>query len=125
MQIRPALTIALAACFLLRAFMPLGYMPGNLLAGEFARLCPSVMPIGTHADGHHAHHGNDSGEPAASAAQTCEFSVAASQSFVPQPGPADLASADTQIRAPEGHGIPVGTRQRAAFRPRGPPTRFV
>ena len=49
------LTALLAAGFILRAFIPVGYMPGNLLAGEFVELCP--VGIGTVVDsGHHAGH---------------------------------------------------------------------
>ncbi|MEM1410844.1 MAG: hypothetical protein AAGH19_00695 [Pseudomonadota bacterium] len=60
-------TIALAAlCLLLRTSVPIGFMPGNLLAGSWAIPCPSAFPaaffepaaagaVGLH-DHHHGHH---------------------------------------------------------------------
>jgi hypothetical protein len=48
----------------IRALLPLGYMPGNLLEGKFAELCP-VASAATYAllpqdesHQHHAHHGH-------------------------------------------------------------------
>lgn len=38
-----------------RALIPLGYMPGNLLAGEFMVLCPSGLPANI-AHALHDHH---------------------------------------------------------------------
>lgn len=54
------LVTALAAVtILLRAIIPLGYMPGNALAGEFMVLCPAGVPAAVmevlHPD--HGHHG--------------------------------------------------------------------
>ena len=41
-----------------RSAIPLGYMPGNLLAGEFMVLCPTGVPaeLLQALSGHHAHH---------------------------------------------------------------------
>ena len=62
------LTALLAAGFLLRAFIPVGYMPGNLLDGRFVELCPvgisfdiasaslSASHSADHSDMHHAGH---------------------------------------------------------------------
>lgn len=46
----------LAAVLLMRAMIPVGYMPGNLLDGEFARLCPTGLPMSLAHAGHHAAH---------------------------------------------------------------------
>lgn len=40
---KSVLILAGAVCLSLRAMVPAGYMPGNLLAGEFMVLCPSGM----------------------------------------------------------------------------------
>ncbi|MEO1204573.1 MAG: hypothetical protein AAFX10_17860, partial [Pseudomonadota bacterium] len=111
--------------FLLRALIPLGYMPGNLLAGEFARLCPSVLPEATLADSHHGHHGHGEADPVASTSQQCEFSVAASLSItvsdcddVIAPGPAAVERPSRQ----RGH---TASRHRNAYRPRAPPPILV
>jgi len=56
------LPIALiTAVVLLRATIPAGYMPGNLLAGEFVRLCRAGLPPGAFGE-HHANHGDDAVE---------------------------------------------------------------
>ena len=49
---------ALVLGLVLRSAIPLGYMPGNLLAGEFMVLCPSGVPavMLEALSGHHAHH---------------------------------------------------------------------
>jgi hypothetical protein len=39
-----------------RALIPMGYMPGDLLAGEFVVLCPVGLPASMK---HHGHHGYD------------------------------------------------------------------
>ncbi|MEM7500812.1 MAG: DUF2946 family protein [Pseudomonadota bacterium] len=50
--------LALAALLALamRALIPLGYMPGNVLAGEFMVLCPTGLPAGFLVDEEHQHH---------------------------------------------------------------------
>lgn len=47
----------LAALLLLRATIPVGYMPGNLLDGEYVRLCPVGLPstFASHHEGHDGH----------------------------------------------------------------------
>lgn len=47
------------ACFVLQAMIPVGFMPGNLVHGEFATLCPSGLPktmVAEFFGEHHAHH---------------------------------------------------------------------
>lgn len=51
------MSIVLAAV-VLRAIIPLGYMPGNLLAGEFMVLCPTGLPAGVSISSTHDHHGH-------------------------------------------------------------------
>ena len=44
---------------LFKLVFPLGYMPGNLLAGEWLVLCPQGLPAGLLAADTHHHHGAD------------------------------------------------------------------
>lgn len=54
---RLAATFAIAAV-VMRALIPLGYMPGNLLEGEFMVLCPSGSGgQGLVSSHHHGEHG--------------------------------------------------------------------
>jgi len=58
----------------LRALIPLGYMPGNLLAGEFVVLCPTGMPMEVMRALHHDHH--DSEQAVMDVDQTCPIGLA-------------------------------------------------
>jgi len=49
---------ALLGCLLLRTLIPLGYMPGNLLAGEFVTLCPQGLPAQAAHQLHESHGGS-------------------------------------------------------------------
>ena len=68
---RLALAVA-AAGLLTRALIPLGYMPGNLLAGEFMVLCPTGLPQAL-AAASHSHHGDDG--PMLDADRACPIGV--------------------------------------------------
>lgn len=52
---RSLAVLILFACLVLRAMIPSGYMPGNLLAGEFMVLCPQGLPAPTLHAMHHDH----------------------------------------------------------------------
>lgn len=71
------------AALAVRALIPLGYMPGNLFAGEFMVLCPTGMPQSMFASGHHEHH--ESGDESASAEQACPIGSALQHAAVPMP----------------------------------------
>jgi hypothetical protein len=93
-----------AACLILatlavRALIPLGYMPGNLLAGEYMVLCPAGMPQSMIASGHHEHH--EPGEESASAEQACPIGSALQLAAVPTPDFPEISVSGTyatQIR---------------------------
>jgi hypothetical protein len=53
------LLLAGFASLILRAIIPLGYMPGNILAGEFMVLCPSGLPAEVLRALQLTHHGHD------------------------------------------------------------------
>ena len=63
-RVSKAAVALLLGTLAVRALMPLGYMPGNLLEGKIAELCP-VASAATYAlltldesHQHHAHHGD-------------------------------------------------------------------
>ena len=65
-RLRRLATAILIATLAIRALVPVGYMPGNLIAGEFAELCPVASAatfelLGTQA-GHEHHHGSTDAE---------------------------------------------------------------
>lgn len=72
--LRRAATRLLLATLALRALLPLGYMPGNLLAGEIAQLCPVTSaatfelldPSSTHE-----HHHGEAGKKLPSVGSAC------------------------------------------------------
>lgn len=81
-RLRRVMTKAAIAGLILRALIPLGYMPGNIFAGEFMVLCPSGVPASfTMALGHH-HHGQDT--TAVDADQTCPIGTALQHAWLPQ-----------------------------------------
>lgn len=47
--------VMLFASLVVRAMIPNGYMPGNLLAGEFMVLCPQGLPLPAAQALHHDH----------------------------------------------------------------------
>ena len=60
--LRRVATSLLVATLAVRALLPMGYMPGNLAAGEFAQLCPvasaaTFQLLGSVAE--HSHHHSD------------------------------------------------------------------
>ena len=62
--LRRIATSLLVATLAVRALLPMGYMPGNLAAGELAELCPvasaaTFQLLGSAAE-HSHHHGDDS-----------------------------------------------------------------
>ncbi|MGI9222155.1 MAG: hypothetical protein ACR2QS_14085 [Woeseiaceae bacterium] len=61
--LRQVAVSVLVATLLIRALLPLGYMPGNLLGGEFATLCPvassATFQLIEPASAHDHHVGDD------------------------------------------------------------------
>ena len=49
----------LYASLAIRVIIPIGYMPGNALAGEFLVLCPQGVPKDFAASLHHGHSSDD------------------------------------------------------------------
>lgn len=120
---------ALACTFMVRALIPVGYMPGNLLEGEFVRLCPAGLPALTgHAgqDGHAGHHENVDSIPAdVELSSVCPLGAALGQAGLIDAQPAPfLPAAAAGLTAPatdESPPAPTGV----AFRSRAPPAVLV
>ncbi|MBT8080530.1 MAG: hypothetical protein KJO31_18260 [Gammaproteobacteria bacterium] len=53
---RKACVMLALGSLMLRALIPLGYMPGNALAGEFVVLCPTGLSAELAQALHHGHH---------------------------------------------------------------------
>ena len=111
--------------FFLRALIPVGYMPGNLLEGEFVRLCPAGLPALSVHEGHAGHHGSQGdGEYSADSelSSVCPLGAGLGQAGLPGALPARVTPSATAGLAPpatdESPPAPTGV----AFRSRAPPT---
>ena len=118
-------TTLLLATLAVRALVPLGYMPGNLLAGEFAELCP-VASAATFAllgdAATHDHHHGDESSSAVSVGSACPIGT----SLYFDALPALQFTADLQLQQQVLHDAIV-TRQfqatlAAAYAARAPPS---
>ena len=118
MTIRLRLALVLAA-LVMRAVIPLGYMPGNLLAGEFMILCPTGLPAGFALPGEHHHHADDA--PMVDAERACPIGAALQQAALP----ADHNPAPTIERFPDAGlapaPVPVFVNPPARYHSRAPP----
>ncbi len=106
------------AGLLARALIPLGYMPGNLLAGEFMVLCPSGLP-GQIAESLHHHHGES--ETVFDADRTCPIGAALQYAAIPT----DVVDTDVSAgfrEAPVAEPVALlGLRPLRRFHARAPP----
>ena len=106
------------AGLLARALIPLGYMPGNLLAGEFMVLCPSGLP-GQIAESPHHHHGES--ETVFDADRTCPIGAALQYAAIPT----DLVEANVSVgfqEAPLAEPAALrGSKPLRLFHARAPP----
>jgi hypothetical protein len=118
-RIRRQAVIATVACLLVRALIPLGYMPGNVLDGEYMVLCPAGLAAGVVADSHHQHGGD--GESFVDADRTCPLGTAL-QSAALLPGdsiPFESSKIPVIGSAPQNDVF--NTRFQAKYRSRAPP----
>ncbi len=118
-------TPALLALVLLRALVPMGYMPSAAGSGFLFEMCHEAEPArflaalgGEHTHGHHAHHQGADDE---SADESCAFGHLLSQAAIESGISLDLATADpgaplipAPVARPE-----LASRYRQD--PRGPP----
>lgn len=120
-----AIHAVLMCTFVIRALMPIGYMPGNLLEGEFAQLCPSGMPQRASKIGHKAHHAEGKTIEHANSSEECQFGVALNQWMVLDSTAIlfdTIARACSVIRHVYANSFPSPS---LAFRSRAPPVDLV
>jgi len=73
-RLRRAAIGLLLATLAFRALVPLGYMPGNLLAGEIAQLCPAASAATfelLNSSSAHQHHHGEAGKELPSVGTAC------------------------------------------------------
>ena len=104
MTLRRLATFAVVAGLLTRALIPTGYMPGNLLAGEFMVLCPVGLPALAQSLGHGHHDGHDGGHDGAmvDADRACPIGAALSYAALPaglQPSTVSLTPQESPVTA--------------------------
>jgi len=136
-----ALLVALT--LLLRAAVPLGYMPGNVFAGEFMVLCPAgsapsfalLDAIREHtgpAHEHHGHHGHGAGtsdtgahehhdEHAGAVDDRCPIGSALSLAFLPAPELPPVSDWPTASYPKPDSALPAVVRFNRGHPVRGPP----
>lgn len=110
--------LALAA----RALIPLGYMPGNLLEGEFMVLCPTGMPEGfLVAEGHHHHDAHGDADGMVDADRACPIGTSLKYASAPP----DLAIVAEIFRVEPAPPVRLRVFRESQpsrpFLPRGPP----
>lgn len=86
-----ALRAALALALLLRMAIPAGYMPGNVLAGEFMVLCPEGLPAAVLQSLHKGHGHHDT--PTLDADSACPIGTALQAAAPPSAAPLPLPQA--------------------------------
>lgn len=114
--------------FFLRALIPAGYMPGNLLEGEFVRLCPAGLPAFTRHEVHAGHHdgqAEDGFSADSELSSVCPLGAGFGQAgllgALPAPVP---AMAQANLAVPTSEKFPPAPTG-VAFRSRAPPTILV
>lgn len=88
-SLRPLAGTLLFGCLLLRTLIPPGYMPGNLLAGDYMTLCPQGLPAAVAERFHAGHHGT--GSAVLDADRLCPLATALLAAAPPPAEPAPLA----------------------------------
>lgn len=119
------LVLAGIVCLGLRALVPAGYMPGNLLAGEFMVLCPGGMQAefvqqlqadqGNH-DPHSAH-----GQSVVDADTSCPIGSALQLAFLPIDDIRQAISIDLPRHAADIAQREIAARHRHRYQSRAPP----
>lgn len=83
-QVRRWAGTVTVACLLARALIPLGYMPGNILDGEFMVLCPAGIGAGAITGLHRGHNGhNADSDSVVDADRTCPLGTALKYAALP------------------------------------------
>jgi len=110
---------ALVSGLVLRSAIPLGYMPGNLLAGELMVLCPTGMPkaVLVILSAHHVHDADVSVD----ADRDCPIGSALKPAWITDTGLGDVALDTAQTATSTDLLISAVTRPVRAYHQRAPP----
>jgi hypothetical protein len=111
--------MATVACLLVRALIPLGYMPGNVLDGEYMVLCPVGLAASAFAESHH-HHGGD-GETVVDADRACPLGTALQSAALLPNDSIPFESSNTAVIRNVPQDDVFDTRFQAKYRSRAPP----
>lgn len=102
-----------------RAMIPLGYMPGNLLAGEFMVLCPSGLPANV---AHALHNHHDAATVTVEADKACPIGAALQYAALPTDAAATVQATPMQpAESPDPVSL-QGLKPLRLFLARAPPT---
>lgn len=109
--------------FVLRALIPVGYMPAAWDDGLPFVLCPDGLPtsIADELSGHGHHHGDDAESSRSDAADQCKFGHIVSSAFLlHEEAPLNLTitGSHESVVTPSDF---VGAPTASAYLPRGPP----
>ena len=107
------------ATLALRALIPLGYMPGNLLIGEFAVLCPEGVPEEVMQILHRGHHDHDA--DVVNVDQSCPIGSALQLAWLPAPEPDLLIPDSVSDRIEFYPRVTYREIHKRRYEPRGPP----
>ena len=118
------LALASLLALAMRALIPLGYMPGNVLAGEFMVLCPTGLPAGFLVDAGHQHHSSHDSHDTGmvDADRACPIGTSLKYAAA---APPDIAFAPDVFRAHDAPAVVLrvfhDSRPSRPFQPRAPP----
>ena len=116
----PGKVVALGvACLLMRALVPVGYMPGNLLAGEYMVLCPVGLPAAV-AAALHSDHGSHARD-IVDADRTCPIGSALKPAFLPIEPAEHVVLWQPQLLLGEQANVTLLSRHPVPYRSRAPP----
>lgn len=119
-SLRAPATVLVLGALLLRALIPAGYMPGNLIAGEFAVLCPTGLPAEV---AHQLHQGHlDDGEQQLDMDSECPIGAALQLIAISSPATIDATTIHQPwYEMPGSENAPAADRRRN-YLIRGPPS---
>ena len=110
---------ATVACLLIRALIPLGYMPGNALKGEYMVACPAGLPAATVTKSHHKH--GKGGEKAVGSNRACSIGKALQSAALLPADTINFESSKTPVVSDVPKNDLFDTRFEARYHSRAPP----
>jgi len=112
--------VLVLGALLIRALIPVGYMPGNLVAGEFAVLCPTGLPDEIAHLLHQGHH--DDGEQQVDMDADCPIGAALKLIAISSPASIDATTIHQSWYGVPGSDVASPANRRRNHLIRGPPS---